>query len=88
MTTKLDADQVIKHSYDETASALRVRPTPASLVDFNVDFDYIEVTYPAATQEVYTYKAGGASGTTVGTVTINYTNSSKDVLLNVAKVVV
>lgn len=39
--------------------------------------DYIAVTYPTTTTEVYVYKAGGVSGTTVATVTITYTDETK-----------
>lgn len=49
------------------------------------EYDYIAVTYPVATQEVYTYKLGGLSGATVGIVTITYTDSSKESLLSVEK---
>ncbi len=47
-------------------------------------YDYIAVTYPSDTQEVYTFKTGGSGGTTVSTVTVNYVDSSKAQLLNVA----
>lgn len=49
------------------------------------EFDYIAATYPLATQEVYTYKLGGSGGTTVATVTVNYTDATKANLLNVEK---
>jgi hypothetical protein len=48
-------------------------------------FDYISASYPTATSEVYTYKLGGSGGTTVGTITVNYTDSSKVSITNVAK---
>mgnify|MGYP003475670497 CR=1 FL=1 len=51
------------------------------------DFDYYEVAYPNATQEVYTYKRGGASGSVAGTVTINYVDATKANVLNAAVVV-
>src|SRR5574343_392586 len=44
------------------------------------NYDYIEVTYPVNTTEVYTYKTGGSGGTTVATITVVYTTSTKDVL--------
>lgn len=47
-----------------------------------VAYDYVEATYPVAIQEVYTFKVGGAAGTTVATVTVNYSTAQKDVLLN------
>jgi hypothetical protein len=41
------------------------------------EFDYISVAYPIDTTEVYTFKTGGSGGTTVATVTVVYTDSSK-----------
>lgn len=49
------------------------------------EYDYISVTYPSATQEVYVFKNGGSGGTTVSTVTLNYTDSTKESLSNAAK---
>lgn len=51
-----------------------------------VYYDSFAVTYPTATQEVYTFKTGGLAGTTVKTVTINYTDSTKAFILNAAGV--
>lgn len=51
-----------------------------------VAYDYIDVTYPSAAQEVYTFKVGGSGGSTVATVTVNYTDSTKVSLLNVGVV--
>ena len=34
------------------------------------EFDAIVATYPSSTQEVYTYKTGGVSGTTVMVITV------------------
>lgn len=48
-----------------------------------VPYDYISGTYPSSTQEVYAFKTGGSSGTTVATVTVNYTSSSKTDLSDV-----
>lgn len=48
----------------------------------NVAYDAFAVTYPSATQEVYTFKSGGLAGTTVKTVTINYTDATKAFILN------
>jgi hypothetical protein len=60
--------------------------TLESIAGFNIPaFDYIEATYPTTSQEVYTYKTGGLSGTVVGTITINYTDATKTVLSSVAK---
>lgn len=48
-------------------------------------FDYILATYPTTSSEVYTYKSGGSGGTTVATVTVVYTDSTKEVLTSVTK---
>ena len=48
-------------------------------------FDYIAATYPNATTEVYTYKTGGSGGTTVGTITVVYTDSTKEFISTVTK---
>lgn len=48
-------------------------------------FDYIAVTYPTTSSEVYTYKSGGSGGTTVATITVVYTTSAKDILSSVTK---
>jgi len=57
----------------------------ASGVLVNEDFDYISVGYPTTTQEVYTFKSGGSGGSTVATVTVNYTTSSKEFIDNVSR---
>lgn len=49
-------------------------------------FDYISVSYPTDTTEVYTYKSGGSSGTIVATVTVVYQTSTKENLSSVTKV--
>lgn len=49
-------------------------------------YDYIAVTYPDSVTEVYTFKTGGSGGSTVATVTVVYTNSTKANLLTVTKV--
>lgn len=52
---------------------------------FNEPYDAITATYPTATQEVFQSRIGGISGTIQQTVTVNYTDSSKDFILNVAR---
>lgn len=54
-----------------------------SLTGFEIPaFDTIEATYPTDTTEVYTYKS---SGDTVATITVTYTDDTKEVLSSVAK---
>lgn len=53
---------------------------------FNIPtYDYIAYT-SNTTSDVFVYKLGGSGGTTVATVTINYSDSSKTTLTNVTKV--
>ena len=48
-------------------------------------YDYVEVAYPTATSEVYTFKTGGAGGTTVATITLVYTDATQANLSTVTK---
>jgi len=50
-----------------------------------VEFDFILATYPSSVVEVYTYKNGGASGTTVAVLTVTYTSASKQLISTVAR---
>jgi hypothetical protein len=51
-----------------------------------VPFNYIGVTYPDTSTEVYTYKTGGSGGTTVGTITLVYSDAvTKAILVSVTK---
>ena len=48
------------------------------------EFDYLSLAQDTLT-DVWTYKIGGSSGTTVATVTITYTSSGKTVISNIAR---
>lgn len=52
---------------------------------FTLPFDAITATYPLTTQEIYQSRVGGTGGTVQQTVTVNYTDSSKALILNVAR---
>lgn len=55
------------------------------LVDFEIPaFDYISVVRNA-TSNVWTYKDGGSGGTTVATITVNYSDATKTLITNIAK---
>lgn len=51
----------------------------------SIAYDYIAATYPSGTQEVYAFYTGGSSGILVATVTVNYTDSTKVNISNVAR---
>lgn len=43
-----------------------------------ISYDFGSVAYPNTTTEVFTLKIGGSSGATVATVTLIYTDNSKE----------
>lgn len=49
------------------------------------EYDAITATYPDSTTEVYKYRTGGSSGTVVSTVTVTYSDSTKEELSSVVK---
>ncbi len=49
-----------------------------------VSWDYMAPTY-GATSTAYVFKTGGSGGTVVQTITINYTDATKTVILSVVK---
>jgi len=48
-------------------------------------YDYVAVTYPTTSQEVYTFKTGGVGGTTVATVTLTYSDAVTKAILTSAE---
>lgn len=53
---------------------------------FTKPYDSAIATYPSPTQEVYTTYTGGLGGTVVQVVTVNYTDYTKNFLLNFVRV--
>lgn len=54
----------------------------------DVAFDTITANYPDELTEIYFYKTGGVSGSTVATVTVKFTSSDKEYLDFVSKEIV
>lgn len=50
-----------------------------------IEFDAVLGSKPDSVTEVYTYKTGGAGGTTVATVTITYEDSTKEFILSAVR---
>ena len=49
-------------------------------------YDYIAVTYPDTSTEVYTFKLGGSGGTSAGVITVVYSDAvTKQILSTVTK---
>jgi len=57
-----------------------------SVALFTKPYDAIVPSYPSPTQELYQSKVGGISGTNVQLVTVNYTDSSKNLILNAFRI--
>jgi len=75
-----------KKKFVETNNgATAVRTTSIGELLAGYVYDSIVATYPDTVTEVYTYKTGGASGTTVATITVIYTTATKDVLTSVVR---
>jgi len=84
MSYSKDSESIIVKN--EEGVVTEDNPLSVELPGFKLpDYDYIAATYPNSTTEVYTYKSGGSSGTIVGTVTVTYSNSSKETLTSVEK---
>jgi hypothetical protein len=83
MSSKLDGFQVLKEAFDDDKGGLKTSNL-GTLV--NEEFDYIGVVYPDGITEVYTYKSGGVSGSTVATVTVIYVDGTKEQLVSVTRI--
>jgi hypothetical protein len=65
---------------------INLNTTPVKTIQiFTKPFDSITATYPSVTQEVYSSRVGGISGTIQETVTVNYTDSTKNLIQDVAR---
>jgi hypothetical protein len=89
----LDFEQTVVIAFEEPNDAHRVIPIvggssvgPSNPLNVNAlpfNWDYFEMALSVAnTRETYTFKTGGSGGTTTGTVELNYTTSTRDVLAN------
>lgn len=75
------AKRVIPRYQDpDTGSWLNYIPPKVAGVDFN----YLDVQQTDADTETYELKTGGSGGSTVRTIVINYTDSSKENVDNVS----
>lgn len=75
----VNAKAVVPYFFD----GVNLAPATTPLANFS--YDYVSVGYPDSVTEVYTFKTGGSGGTTVGTITVVYTTSSKEFIDNVTR---
>lgn len=66
-----------KASLDAIGTKLDTLTTKTAGALINVSHDAIVPNFGGATTDVYSYKTGGAGGTTVATLTITYTDATK-----------
>lgn len=53
------------------------RMTQAGGLTPNVDYDYLDVQQTSSTVDTFVFKSGGSGGTTVLTIVVTYTDSTK-----------
>ncbi len=53
------------------------------VLGFFENYDYIGITYPTDTTEVFTYRNGGASGSVESIVTVTYSDATKAQIVSV-----
>ncbi len=51
----------------------------------NFEYDYVSLALTDSDTETYTFKTGGAGGTTVATIVVNYTDSTKDTITDATR---
>lgn len=77
-------NEVTREEHQHNLLAKRVAVVDGMGLLSGVHYDYVTVTYPNSTTDVFTFKNGGSSGTTVATVTLVYTDTTKNSLSSVA----
>lgn len=78
----LNFQDVIRDVHDKNNHALQVFSAGLKIQSY----DYVSMALSAGdTTETYTFKTGGSGGTTVATVVIVYTDSTRDVISTVTK---
>ena len=84
ITTSVSDNEIYK--FVNTGSGeVAVRTSSIGDLLAGVVYDSIVASYPTSSSEVYSYKTGGVSGTTVATITVVYTDATKSVLTSVVR---
>ena len=73
----LPFDQLETRKFELVAGLPAVRVLDTGGLNRGVQYDYVAVTYPTGTTEVYTFKNGGSGGTVVAIITLIYTDTTK-----------
>jgi len=73
--------QIAQKVFDDSDDTIRTK-SGLSVFSPPIETDAFTLDLTSATQEVYKFRSGGIAGTVLKTVTLNYTDSTKDDLLN------
>lgn len=97
-TRSASVEQILNQSFDQNTQKLQVEalaydpvnqtPTPMQqpATGFTINgYDYFNVSSVDSTTDLITYKKGGASGSTLATLTVVYTDTSKDTVQTITK---
>lgn len=85
--SRIDADN---YSFTRDGNGLPSRRVTMSSGEMGtllqgVKYDFIGASYPTTTTEVYEYRDGGSGGTLNATVTVTYTDTTKDCISSVER---
>lgn len=71
-------DVRLYHNNQAVSTSNRLPVDSSSGLLAGVSFDAIDVQQTSSTVETYVYKSGGINGTTVKTIVVTYTDSTKE----------
>lgn len=83
----MNFQDAIREAYDDSTKALKTNIVGGIqyLYGFEIPaYDYISQTI-GSTSKTFVFKTGGSGGTTVATITVNYTDTTLSVMSNVTK---
>jgi hypothetical protein len=82
MSSKLDQAQIFQDIHNDETDSINVRNIGSLVPEA---YDAILKTNTSATVETFTYYLGGLAGSLIATVTVTYTDSTKDDLVSVVR---
>lgn len=78
-------DVQLFHNGQVVSSTNKLPVTDTAGIMSGIAYDYMSVAYTDSDTETYTFKSGGSGGTTVATIVINYTDSTKEFISDVTR---
>ena len=84
-TTDVDNNRLPSYGVETVAGSSSSSQVQVVTSGFSLPkYDYVGVTYPTTSQEVYTFKTGGSGGTTVAVITLDYSDAVTKQILTAA----